>query len=155
VTFLERLGAALGGGAAGLDDLWNSLEEGDHAGRLIVAHYVADAQEDLADEVRWDELALSLVPCVTDADLRALHPSLTILGFVPSLELNVADGYRRLGRFGEAAQALDRSIAYNEQLPAELPEQEAYRQLILGAQRRVGDLIAAGDSETLSLPKGG
>lgn len=152
MTFLERLGAALSRGAEGLQELWDSLPESDYASRLIVAHYLADAQRDLADEVRWDEMALSQADWVLDSDLQALHPSLTILGFVPSLQLNLSDGYRRLGRFDDAARALSRSIAYNDRLPEALPEQEAYRQTILAAQQRVGELIEAGDSSD-TLPK--
>lgn len=141
MAFLEQLRAAVGGGAAALEDFWASLAESDHAGRLIVAHYVADVQQDVAEEVRWDELALSLVERVTDDDLQALHPALSVTGFVPSLQLNVADGYRRLGRFEDAAEALRWSIAYNELLPGELPEQEAYRQMIVDAQQRVSELL--------------
>ena len=146
MTFLERLAGAMPLGAEGLADLWDSLDDGDHAARLIVAHYLADVQGDLAEELRWDELALSLVDRVSDEDLRALHPTLTVLGFVPSSELNVADCYRRLGRFAEATGALERSVACNAQLPDAQPEQEAYRHMIVAAQRRTGELIAAKDS---------
>ena len=146
MDFLERLGAALAGGAESLQELWDSLTESDYAQRLIVAHYLADVQQDLADEVRWDETALSQADWVLDSDLQALHPSLTIQGFVPSLQLNLADGYRRLGRFDDAARALRRSVAYNEQLPGALPEQREYRQVILQAQQRISELIDAGDS---------
>ncbi len=151
MTFLERLGAALSGGAESLQALWDSLPESDYAGRLIVAHYLADVQPELADEVRWDELAVAQADWVLDSDLQALHPSLTMLGLVPSLQLNLADGYRRLGRFDEAARALRRSVAYNDRLPVDLPEQQDYRQLIVDAQLRVQNLIEAGDSsDTLS-----
>jgi hypothetical protein len=153
MTFLERLGAALPGGAASLQELWDSLDENDLAGRLVVAHYLADVQEDVAEEVRWDELALTLVDRVTDEDLQALHPTLTVMGFVPSLQLNVADGYRRLGRFEDAAEALRWSIAYNVLLPVELTEQEAYCQMIVDAQQRVGDLLERGDSGSVAVPK--
>lgn len=42
------------GGAVSLEGLFDSLAESDHAGRLIVAHYLADAQAALADEVLGD-----------------------------------------------------------------------------------------------------
>lgn len=90
---------------------------------------------------------------MSDEDLRALHPTLTIAGFVPSLQLNLADGYRRLGRFDDATQALARSLAYNPQLPDALPEQEAYRNMIVAAQQRTAELIAAGDSDSAALPR--
>lgn len=103
VSFLERLGAASGGGAVGLGELWDSLADDDHAGRLIVAHYLADVQPDPADEVRWDD----------------------------------------------AARALDLSIAHNDRLPDDLPEQAAYRQLIVGGQQRLGGRIRERDSSSV------
>ncbi|PRY57070.1 hypothetical protein BCF74_11775 [Knoellia remsis] len=150
--FLTRLGPALAGGRATLQAFYDSLDQSDAAGRLIVAHYLADAQDSLEDEVRWDELALDLAPQVTDADLHALHPSLNIAGFVPSLQLNLADGYRRMQRFADASTALSASRAGNDRLPSESPEQQAYRQLILDGQQRVADLIDARDSVSTGLP---
>ncbi|GAA0604480.1 hypothetical protein GCM10009547_02810 [Sporichthya brevicatena] len=146
MTFLERLGAALNGPSGSLEALWDSLDVRDHARRLVVAHYLADVQRDLESEVRWDELALMLADQVTDEALQEIHPTLTVAGFVPSLQLNLADSYRRMGRFDEAATALDRSVALNGHLPPSGGEQGEYRQLILDAQRRVGELIAARDS---------
>ena len=120
MTFLDDLAAAMDTGAqdraagrAQLAGLWAALPEGDHAGRCILAHYIADLQDDLGEEVHWDEVALANSQGVTDTDLQALHPSFTVLGFVPSLQLNLADGYRRLGRFEDAATALSASIAQN------------------------------------------
>lgn len=146
MTFLERLGAALSGPPGSLEALWDSLDVRDHARRLVVAHYLADMQRDLESEVRWDELALMCADVVTDDALQEIHPTLTVAGFVPSLQLNLADGYRRMGRFDEAAQALEHSIALNDHLPAADGEQGEYRQLIRDAQRRIGELIAARDS---------
>jgi hypothetical protein len=40
----------------------------------------------------------------SDANLQAIHPAMYVAGFMPSLHLNLADGYRRLGRFEEASQ---------------------------------------------------
>jgi tetratricopeptide (TPR) repeat protein len=146
VDFLERLAGALSGPPGSLETLWDSLAENERAEQLIVAHYLADAQANLDSEVRWDELALLLADRVTDKDLQALHPTLTLDGYVPSLQLNLADGYRRLGRFEEAAEALSRSVAYNDRLLRGSPEQDAYRELIIHAQQRVRELIEAGDT---------
>lgn len=146
MDFLERLGVALSGPPGSLEALWDSLADNERAEQLIVAHYLADVQSNLESEVRWDELALLLADRVTDKDLQALHPALTLDGYVPSLQLNLADGYRRLGRFEEAAEALRRSVAYNDRLLRDSPEQEAYRELILHAQQRVRELIEASDS---------
>lgn len=146
MDFLERLGTALSGPPGSLEALWDSLAENERAEQLIVAHYLADAQANLDSEVRWDELALLLADRVTDQDLQALHPTLTLDSYVPSLQLNLADGYRRLGRFEEAAEALTRSVAYNDRLLRGTPEQDAYRDLVLHAQQRVRALIEARDN---------
>lgn len=146
MDFLERLGLALSGPPGSLEALWDSLADNERAQQLIVAHYLADVQSNLESEVRWDELALLLADRVTDQDLQSLHPTLTLDGYVPSLQLNLADGYRRLGRFEEAAEALSRSVAYNDRLLRGSPEQEEYRELIIRAQQRVKELIQAGDS---------
>lgn len=146
MDFLERLGAALSGPPGSLEALWDSLAENQRAEQLIVAHYLADAQGNLESEVRWDELALLIADRVTDQDLQALHPTLTLDSYVPSLQLNLADGYRRLGRFEEAAEALSRSVTHNDRLLRGTPEQEEYRELVLHAQQRVRALIEARDS---------
>jgi len=158
MTFLADLAAAMATGArdraagrAQFAELWADLPKGDHAGRCILAHYIADCQDDLGEEVGWDEVALENSRGVTDSDLQALHPSLTVLGFVPSLQLNLADGYRRQGRFQEAATALTASVAQNASLPVDLPEQVAYRELIMSAQARTGQRIDARDSSSTGL----
>jgi hypothetical protein len=158
MTFLADLATAMAIGAqdraagrAQFAELWAALPENDHAGRCILAHYIADLQDDLGEEVGWDEVALTNSQGVTDSDLQALHPSLTVLGFVPSLQLNLADGYRRQGRFEEAATALAASIAQNASLPVDLPQQVAYRDLILSAQARTRERIEARDSASTGL----
>ncbi|WP_019872813.1 hypothetical protein [Sporichthya polymorpha] len=146
MTFLERLGAALTGPSGSLEALWDSLDVRDHARRLVVAHYLADVQRDLESEIRWDEIALMLADQVTDEALQEIHPTLTVAGFIPSLQLNLADGYRRAGRFDDAARALADSVAFTSHIPAGGGQQGEYRQLILDGQRRIGELIAARDS---------
>lgn len=160
MDFLSDLAGAMAAGsqdrAAGrarFAELWDGLPEGDHAGRCILAHYIADLQDDLDDEVGWDEIALRNAQGVTDADLQALHPSLTVLGFVPSLQLNLADGYRRQGRFEDATRALTFSVAQNASLPTELPEHVAYRDSIVAAQERTRQRIEARDSTSSGLDR--
>jgi hypothetical protein len=157
VALLDDLGDALAAGGrdraegrAMMVRMWDALAEDDHAGRLILAHYLADLQDDLDEEVGWDEIALANADKVTDDDLRTLHPSLSLRGFVPSLQLNLADGYRRQGRLELAARALDRSMSHNDALPTDLSEQVAYRAGILAGQARVAALVAAGDSTPMA-----
>lgn len=131
---------------AHLMGMWDGLAADDKAGQCILAHYIADLHDDVADELRWDEAALAASRDVTDADLQNLHPTLTVAGFIPSLQLNVADCYRRVGRFEDAQSALSNSIAFNESLPSALPEQIAYRDIILGGQQNLAGKIAGRDS---------
>lgn len=46
--------------------------EQDHAQRCVIAHYLADLEPDLDDEVAWDERALAAHLGVTDDDLRPI-----------------------------------------------------------------------------------
>lgn len=158
MSFLQDLGAAIAIGAsdraagrATLAEMWRNLDSEDRAGRLILAHYLADLQEDVDDEVRWDQVALANAENLSDAELQMLHPTLTVLGFIPSLQLNLADGYRRQGRMDAAALALQASVAQNGALPVDRSEQVAYRESLLRGQALVGDLLAAGDSTSPGL----
>src|SRR5262245_60284145 len=119
----------------------------------ILAHYLADACDQHADEIRWDEADLAESSLVDDDDLRAIHPTLHVAGFLSSLHLNLADGYRRLGRFEDSEAHLAASRNSNQALGAQSPEQVAYRQMIVAAQDYVADKIAARDSAAPSYTK--
>ncbi|CAM3975780.1 hypothetical protein [Smaragdicoccus niigatensis] len=156
MAFLNDLAAAFAlqptdpeGALARLMDMWNALDRNDRAGQCILAHYIADLQSDVADELRWDETALEASNGVTDDDLQKLHPTLTVAGFIPSLQLNVADGYRRVGRFEDASAALTKSVAHNDALPLDLPEEVTYREMILGGQQRLADRISRRDTASV------
>jgi hypothetical protein len=63
----------------------------------ILAHYMADAQDGAREELQWDLRALAAAERSSDADAKAVHETLSISGFMPSLYLNLADVYLRLG----------------------------------------------------------
>jgi hypothetical protein len=75
---------------------WEGTTDADHAQRCVVAHYLADLQDDLDEELAWDERALEALPHVTDADLAPLGLT-SAAGLAPSLHLNLGDGYLRRG----------------------------------------------------------
>lgn len=77
--------------------------------RCVLAHYAADVQADPADELRWDLLALQAADQVDAERAREHDPSLDLAGFYPSLHLNLADVYRRLGDRDRATEHLDRA----------------------------------------------
>ncbi|MGW1754749.1 tetratricopeptide repeat protein [Streptomyces mirabilis] len=86
-------------------DLWGEIGEGgDPLHRCTLAHYLADTQDDPADELAWDLRALSAAEELTDGDVAERHRSLAARAFYPSLHLNLAADYVKLGR-SEAARS--------------------------------------------------
>lgn len=81
--------------------LWSEIGvTGDPLHRCTLAHYLADLYDDPARALTWDVRALDAADAVTPT-----HPAAPdIAGFYPSLHLNLADAYRRLGSF-ETAEA--------------------------------------------------
>ncbi|EGD56804.1 hypothetical protein [Gordonia neofelifaecis] len=142
------LGLAAGSRAAALDRLWSALPADDHAGRCIVAHYAADQQASVDDEIAWDELALAESAQLTDDALAAIQPGLTVESFLPSLYLNVADGYRRARRFDQAAAQLELGRAHLGAFDDAPPEQSGYIEMIRGGYARAADLIDRRSSAT-------
>ncbi|MFF3486692.1 hypothetical protein ACFYXC_25930 [Streptomyces sp. NPDC002701] len=85
-------------------DLWAEIgEDGDALHRCTLAHFMADAQDDPSDELAWDLRALSAADELTDARVEEHHQSLAVRAFYPSLHLNLAADYVKLGR-AEAAR---------------------------------------------------
>ncbi|MFG2352894.1 hypothetical protein [Streptomyces sp. NPDC048521] len=83
-------------------DLWAEIgQNGDPLHRCTLAHYLADTQDDPADELAWDLRALSAAEELADG--RGGDP-LSVRGFFPSLHLNLAADYVKLGR-AEAARS--------------------------------------------------
>ena len=106
-------GALAGDKDAGRSDLlacWEATAEADHAKRCVIAHYLADLQPSLTDEVSWDERALAAHPHVVDDDLAPLGIT-SARGLAPSLHLNLGDGYLRQGRIADAQAQLDAGLA--------------------------------------------
>ena len=83
----------------------SSRAGGDAFHRCVVAHFLADLQDDVRDELMWDERALAAVAAVTDERAQQYHESLQVRGFMPSLYLNLADDHRRLGEADRAHES--------------------------------------------------
>lgn len=111
------------------DQLWTRVEAG--AGspldRCVLAHSIADAQDDAAEELRWDITALEAAGAVTDEHVAAAGVGLTAAALLPSLYLNVAECHVKLGDVVEARVHLDHA----RQTMAALPDNE-YGALIRG-----------------------
>lgn len=84
-------------------DLWTEIgEDGDPLHRCTLAHYLADTHDDPADELAWDLRALSAAEELADG--RPGGDPGSVRGFLPSLHLNLAADYVKLGR-AEAARS--------------------------------------------------
>ncbi|MFD9411844.1 hypothetical protein ACFWBN_33210 [Streptomyces sp. NPDC059989] len=78
-----------------LGEIWSEIgEEGDSLHRCTLAHYMADAQDDPADELAWDLRALTAAEALEDGP----GPGPAMLVFYPSLHLSLAADYVKLQR---------------------------------------------------------
>ena len=100
---------------AELEAIWARVDPDDRFHRCVVAHYLADAQQHPAVELRYDVLALAAARGATAAEFDDRFPGVTLGGFLPSLHLNLAASYERVGELtlarvhaGEAAEAAAR-----------------------------------------------
>ncbi|AYF74556.1 hypothetical protein D7D52_12535 [Nocardia yunnanensis] len=101
-----------------LATLWSGIgANGDPLHRVSLAHFMADLQDHAADALTWDIRALDAADSLTDERARAHHAGLSVRGFYPSLHLNLADNYRRLGAFDTAHQHLEAARARLDDLP--------------------------------------
>ena len=89
-----------------LEELWDepALRE-DSLCRCILAHYLADLQEDPREELKCDMLALAAADALTDREVTSRYPGFSLNEFYPSLHLNLAEDYRRLGDMPSARRA--------------------------------------------------
>ncbi|WP_329202015.1 MULTISPECIES: hypothetical protein [unclassified Streptomyces] len=88
-----------------LGEIWSELGEGgDLLHRCTLAHYMADAQDDPADELAWDLRALRAAEGIADGPPARPQPHHAVRVFYPSLHLSLAADYVKLRR-PEAARA--------------------------------------------------
>ncbi|MGW7191439.1 hypothetical protein ACWGIP_20160, partial [Streptomyces sp. NPDC054838] len=81
-----------------LGEIWSELGEGgDLLHRCTLAHYMADAQDDPADELAWDLRALSAAEGIAAGPPPA-RPHQAVRVFYPSLHLSLAADYVKLRR---------------------------------------------------------
>lgn len=93
--------------------LWTEIggEHGDPLHRCAVAHSMADVQDDVGEELRWDLLALEAAGLLTDERVALAGIDGTAAGFHPSLHLNIGECYRRLGKLDRAREHVRRGLA--------------------------------------------
>lgn len=98
--------------------LWAEIgEHGDPLHRCTLAHYLADTQDDPGDELAWDLRALAAAEEITRDPLADSHEgTLAARALYPSLHLNLADDYDRLGHREAARLHLRRARGAAESL---------------------------------------
>ncbi|WP_274917418.1 hypothetical protein [Streptomyces sp. WZ-12] len=146
---MEAIGQAVGEGRTGdiptarhkLLNLWSEIGvTGDPLHRCSLAHYLADLYEDPAQALVWDVRALDAADAVTEQRAQEHHASLHIAGFYPSLHLNLADNYRRLGSFDAATEHINAAQEHAPNLP-----QDAYGAFLRTALDEVSEAISQRD----------
>ena len=146
---MEAIGQAVTEGRTGdiasarqkLLSLWSAIGvTGDPLHRCSLAHYLADLYEDPAQALAWDVRALDAANAVTEQRVQEHHASLHIAGFYPSLHLNLADNYRRLGSFGAATEHINAAKEHAPNLP-----QDAYGACLRTALDEVAEAISRRD----------
>lgn len=128
-------------GRADLEAIWEELGPlGDPLHRCATAHALADLQEEVRDELAWDLRALEAAEGITDE--RAIEAGVggSVLGFQPSLHLNIADAYRRLGEPWDAQDHLQLGLAAVDELG-----DDAYGTMIREGLDRLAAKLEAGD----------
>lgn len=102
------------------DALWAELgPAGDPFHRCTLAHFMADVQDDPRDELMWDLRALEAADSLSDERVKAHHASLALRAFYPSLHLNLAADYQKLGELDHARAHIGKASAALDDLPAD------------------------------------
>lgn len=151
---MARVTAAVQRGQAGervaarqeLESMWAEVERGggDDFHRCVIAHFMADLQENQREELMWDERALAAVDGVSDERAQEFDESLRVRGFMPSLYLSLADDHRRLGDADRAHEFFEKAQATSDALG-----DDAYGELVRGVLEKVRRALAEGSTEPL------
>ena len=113
---LERIRSAFrlfchGERSAGQEQLaaiWDELgPDGDVFHRCVTAHYLADTRETMEEQLEWDLRALEIADSLDRERAKTYPLAAAIRAFYPSLHLNLADDYRKLGNFEAARRHAD------------------------------------------------
>ncbi|GAB3283296.1 tetratricopeptide repeat protein [Kineosporia babensis] len=93
---------------AAFTELWHEISEGDADPLHLctLAHSMADAQDDVEQELAWDLRALAAAERLTDERMAASGVELSVAGLYPSLHLNLCECYRKLGDLERAREHL-------------------------------------------------
>ena len=93
--------------------IWEEIggEQGDPLHVCVLAHSMADVQDDVQQELAWDQRALAAADLITDDRMAQAGMTLSAAGLYPSLHLNLSECFRKLGDLGRAREHLRRAEA--------------------------------------------
>ncbi|MEV6304277.1 hypothetical protein AB0M02_33065 [Actinoplanes sp. NPDC051861] len=91
--------------------VWDEIggDQGDPLHVCVLAHSMADVQDDARKELLWDQRALAAADLLTDDRVAETGVPLTRAALYPSLHLNMADCYRKLGDLPRAREHLEQA----------------------------------------------
>lgn len=124
------------------DDIWERIggDDGDPFHRCAIAHSMADVQDDPREELAWDLRALRAADLLTDERVEAGGVAGSARAFYPSLHLNLADVYLRLGEPEHALEHVQRGQAAVAALP-----DDGYGTMIRDALARIESELVDAD----------
>jgi hypothetical protein len=118
--------------------IWDEIggEQGDPLHVCTLAHGMADAQDDVRQELVWDLRALEAAELLTDARVAEAGVPLRVAGLYPSLHLNLSECYRKLDDLDRAREHLHQAQATIDALG-----DDEYGQLIRDGLTRQVELL--------------
>ena len=100
-------------------ELWDEIggDTGDPLHRCTLAHGMADVQDDVRQELLWDQRALAAADQLTDERVGEAGVPLPVAGLYPSLHLNLSECHRKLGDLDRARAHLQQARETIDTLP--------------------------------------
>lgn len=91
-----------------LAEIWAEIggADGDPLHVCVLAHSMADVRDDVREELDWDLRALVAAGRLSDERVAAAGVPMSVAALYPSLHLNLADCYRKLGELDRAREHL-------------------------------------------------
>ncbi|XVV16551.1 hypothetical protein ACQP2X_19935 [Actinoplanes sp. CA-131856] len=91
--------------------IWAEIggEDGDPLHVCVLAHSAADVQDDVRQELLWDERALTAAGRLTDERVAEAGVPLSVAALHSSLHLSLTDCHRRLGDLPRAREHLEQA----------------------------------------------
>lgn len=116
--------------------IWSEIGTGgDPFHQCVLSHYMADAQDEPADELMWDRRALAAADRIVKE--RPDTSGLSVLSLYPSLHLNLADVLHRTGDLDGARKHHRLALQAGDALA-----DDGYGQMIRAGIERLGQRLA-------------